>query len=70
MVGVGVSINDTHVVNTFRPLIPYVSDEEISLQISLVLQRGSFDIVLPSTHDATCVYFGVITHVREGDGLA
>ena len=37
LVGGGVSIHDTYVANTFRPLHPVVSYEEIYLQISCVL---------------------------------
>ena len=59
-----------HVVNNSCPLSPEVSDEEIILQLSLVLQRVPFELVLPSTHGATCVDFGVVVHMREGEGLA
>ena len=37
LVGGGVSIHDTYVVNSVRPLRPEVSDEEIPLQLSLVI---------------------------------
>ena len=37
MVGVGVSIHDTYVVNTFLPLRPEVYDEDIPLHLSFVL---------------------------------
>ena len=37
LVGVGVSIHDTHVVNTLRLLCLEVSDEEILLQIPRIL---------------------------------
>ena len=70
VVGGGVSIHDTHVVNTVCPLIPKVSDEDTPLQLSLILQRVLFEFVLPFTHGATSVYFGVATHVRGGEGLA
>ena len=70
LVGGGVSIHDTHVVNTVCPLIPKVSDEDTPLQLSLILQRVLFEFVLPFTHGATSVYFGVATHVRGGEGLA
>ena len=69
MLGYGISVHDTHVVNTFRPLRPEVSDEEISLRLSYILQRGPFEIVLPSVHGANCVYFVVVTHVHGGEGL-
>ena len=36
-VGGGVIIQNTHVMNTVRPLYPEVSDEETPLQISLFL---------------------------------
>ena len=70
LVGGGFSIHDTHVMNTFLPLIPKVSDEEIPLQISLVLRRVPFDLVLISMRSATCVDFGVVTHVHGGEVLA
>ena len=31
---------------------------------------GPFEFVLPSTHGATCVYFGVFMHICGGEGLA
>ena len=70
LVGGGVSIHFMHAVNTLPPLSPGVYDEEIPLQILLVLLRGPFEFSLPSTHGATCVYVGVITHMHEGEGLA
>ena len=33
LVGGGVSIHDTHVVNTLRPLCPEISDEDSPLQL-------------------------------------
>ena len=53
-----------------RPLRPEVSYEEIPLRLSLVLQRGPFEIFLTSTHGGNYVDFGVVTHVRGGEGLA
>ena len=47
LVGGGVIIHDTHVMNTVSPLGSDVSDENIPLQISLVLQRGPFLIFPP-----------------------
>ena len=70
MVGGGVIIHDMHVVNTVRPLHSEVSNEEIPDQISLVLQRGPFEIVLPFMYGASCVYFGVVTHMCGGEGLS
>ena len=70
LVGGGVSIHDTHVVNTVRPLHPEVSDEDNPLQLYLVLRMEPFEFLLTSMHGATCVYFGVVTHVRWGEGLA
>ena len=69
MVVRGTSIHDTHVMNNVRLLCLEVSDEESPLQPPLVLCRGPFDFVLPSTHSATCVYFVVITNVSGGEGL-
>ena len=70
LVGGGASIHDMHVVNAARPLRPEVSNEEIQLYLSFALSRGPFEIVLPSTYGATCVYLGVVTYVRRGEGLA
>ena len=69
MVVGGVSIHNMHVVNTVRPLHPEVYDEEIPLQLFFVLLRVTFEIVLPSTYGATCVDFGVVTHMHGGEGL-
>ena len=70
LVGGGISIHDTHVVNTFHPLRTKVSDEYIPLQISFVLWMLSFELVLPSTYSTTFVDFGVVTHIHWGEGLA
>ena len=64
LVGGGASIHDTHVMNTFLPLIPKVYDEEIPLHISLVLRRVPFELFLVSMCSATCVDFGVVMHVH------
>ena len=63
MLGDEISIQDPHVVNSVRPLHPEVFDEEIPLQLSLVLRRGPFELVLPYMNSATYVDFGVVTHV-------
>ena len=63
-------IHDMYVVNTVCTLYPEVSDEEIPLWISLVLQMIPFELVLPLMHSATCVDFGVVTHVRGSEVLA
>ena len=47
-----------------------VSDEDIYLQISLIFQGETFELVIPSTHSATCADFGVVTHMRGGEGFA
>ena len=70
MIEGGVSIYDTHVVNNVYPLIPEVSGEDTPLQISLYIRRGPFELVLPSMHGATCVYFGVVMHRHGDEGLA
>ena len=69
MVGGGVIINETHVMNTVRSLRLEFYNEEIPPSPSLFLQRGSFEFVLPSMHGVTCVDFGIITLVRGGEGL-
>ena len=40
------------------------------LHISYVLLMVPFELVLPSTYGATCVDFGVVTHVRGGEGFS
>ena len=57
-------------MNTLCPLSSEVSDEEIPLQLSVILQRRSFELVLTSTYGTTCVYFGVVTYVCGVEGLA
>ena len=42
LVGGGVSIHDTHVVNTVHNLLPEVSNEEIPFQLPIILRRGPF----------------------------
>ena len=70
LLGSGFSIHGTHVVNNFRPLHPEVPDEETPLQFFLVLCREPFEIFVPYSHGATCIHFGVVTHMCEGKGLA
>ena len=70
LVGGSVSIHNTHVVNTVLPLHPLISYEDTPLHIYYVLLRWPFETVLPSTHVANCVDFGVLVHVRWGEGLA
>ena len=69
-VGGGVIIYDMHVVNNVCSLRPEVSEEETPHHLLLVLQRGTFEFVLPSMHGATSVYFGVVMHVNWGEFLA
>ena len=70
MVGGGIIIHGTHILNTVRPLHPEVNNEDIPLQLSYFLRKGPFEIVLPSKHGKTCIYFGIVMHVRGGEGLA
>ena len=71
LIGSGVSIHDTHVLNNVRPLSPEVSDEEIPLQIFFLLfLKVPFELLIHSPHGATCVDFGVVTHMCGGKGLA
>ena len=58
-----------HVVNTVRTLRPDVSEEDIPLQPPLVLRKEPSEFVLPSTHSATSVYFGIVMHVCGGEGI-
>ena len=70
LLGGGIIIHNTHVVNAVHYLRPEVYNEEIHLHIYLVLQKGPFELVLPSMHVVTCLYFGVIMHVRGGEGIS
>ena len=70
LLGGGIIIHDTHVVNAVHYLHLEVSNEDIHLQIYLVLQKGPFELVLPYMHVVNCLYFGVIMHVRGGEGIA
>ena len=70
LVGGGVSIHHMHIMNTVHTLRTEVSDEEISLQLLPILQRGTFEFVLLSVHGVIYVYYGVIKHVCWGEGLA
>ena len=65
----GVIIHDTYVVNTVLTLHPEVSDEETPLHLFYVLRRIPFELVLPSTHGATCVDFGVVTYMSGGEDI-
>ena len=57
-------------MNAVCPMRLDVSDEETPVHIFLVLQRGPFEFLPPSTHGATCLYFGVIMHMCGGECLA
>ena len=41
-----------------------------SLVSSILTFEGTILIVLPSTHGTTCVYSGVVTHIRASEGIA
>ena len=69
LVGFGIGIHDTHVVNNVRPLHQEVSTEETPLNLPLVFRREPFEFVLPFTHGATYEYFGVVTQVLGGEVL-
>ena len=70
LVGGGISINNTHVVNNVCPLCPEVYDDDTSLLLSYVLCRVLFELIFTSTYGKTYVNFGVVTHMCGGEGLA
>ena len=57
-------------MNTVLPLHPLISYDDTPLHIYYVLLRGPFELVLPFTHVANCVDFGVLMHVRWVESLA
>ena len=63
-------------MNNDRPLSPKVSDQKVPLLLTLLRRQclRSFTFLfafgLPPQHSATCEYFGVVAHVRGGEGFS
>ena len=77
--GLGVSVHDTHGMNTVRPIIPEVTDQEVSLIFCGLWRRRAVPVCQTTSpgrlslwplHGATCEYEGVIAHVRGGGAFA
>ena len=77
--GLGVSVHDTHAVNTVGPVLPEVTYQEVSLMFrGLWLRRavligrtcGPGRLSLWPLHGATCKDEGFVAHMRGGEGFA
>ena len=77
--GLGVSVNNTHVVNTVGIVLPEVTDQEVSLLFRGLWRRRSVQISktygpdqlsLWTLHGTTCEGEGVVAHVRGGEVFA
>ena len=76
--GPGVSVHNTHVVNTVGTVLPDVTDQEVSCMFHVLWQwravqigrtYGPSRLRLRPLHGATCEDEGVVTHVRWGEGF-
>ena len=77
--GLGICLCDEHVVNTVSPILPEVTDQEVSLLFRGLWRRRVFpngcacgpgQICLRPLHGATYEDEGVVTHVRGGGCFA
>ena len=77
--GLGVSVHDTHGMNTVRPVIPEVTDQEVSLLFCGLWRQRAVPVCqttspcrlsLWTLHGAPCEDKGVIAHVRGGGVFA
>ena len=73
--GLSISFNDTHVVNTVSPILSDVTDQEVSLLLRGLWRQcvvpigrtyGPGLISLRHLRGATCKKEGVVAHVRGG----
>ena len=71
--GLGISVHNTHVVNTVIPIMPEVTDQEVSILFCGLWRRNVVQIgcacdpgrlCLWPLHDSTCKDEGVVAHVR------
>ena len=64
-----------NVMNTVRPVSPKIPDKKSLLLLPLLRQQlllsfpCCFYFGLSHLHRSTCEYFGVVAHVRGGEGL-
>ena len=76
--GLCVSVNDKHVVNTVSTVCPEVPDQKVSLLFRVLWRggprccavTGSSGLSFLPRHGATLVNEGVVTHVRGGESPA
>ena len=70
--GLGISVHDTHVVNTVSTIMPEVTDQEVSLLFSGIWRCcvvpvsrtcGTVRHSLWILHCTTCKYEGVVAHM-------
>ena len=74
-IGLGVSVHDTHVVNTVSPIGPEVLDQKVSLLFRVLWRggprccavTGSGGLGFLPRHGATLVDEGVVAHVSGGE---
>ena len=71
----GVSVHNTHVVNTFAHFMPEVPDQPFFSVASGVCDLGRegygpYQMSLCTLHYATCVYEGVVAHVSGCEGFS
>ena len=75
LIGLCVSVHDTHVVNTVCPIVPEVPDQKVSLLFcGLWLSvtwfgaaTGSGRLGFRPLHGATLVYEGVVANMKGGE---
>ena len=74
--GLGICVQDTHVVNTVSPILTEVTDQDVSLLFRSLWRRrevqdgcacGPGRLCLRPLHGATCEDEGVVAHVRGGE---
>ena len=76
LVGEGVRVHDTHVVNTIRPSLSEVTGQKISLILQRLVFHRQIVVKLPISmvlylpHCATWMDEGVVVHVRGGKMFA
>ena len=78
-VGLGVSVHNTHAMNTVGPVLSEVKDQEVSLLFCGIWRRhavpvcwnsGCLWLSLRPLHGAACEYYGFVANMRGGEGFA
>ena len=76
LIGHGVSIHDTHVVNNVRPLSPKIPDQQVPFILPLLWQwfllalSLFLSIGLPPLNGTTCKAYEFVAHMCGGEGLS